>query len=339
MTFTAILVMLAVVVFVLFIRLCIFVLLREPLRDLTVSMYIALVVPAWALIIGAVIGLAATRSPVWRIQQLVLATNTVAQGDYEERVTVSRPDEIGQLEYHFNQMAEQLAQGTAERQVLIEQNARLAERARISRDLHDSVKQQLFAVAMQLGVVLSQVEVADADAEIQDAEHQVEWAPLREHLMEADTLVSQAQRDLTALIHQWRPIALQEHGLATALRSQATTWSYQHQMKIDLHVPEDGAPLPSAVEEALWHIAQEALANIARHSQATRVCIKLQAAPQAVTLVVEDNGCGFKNGPDTFSDGIGLHSMRERMTELGGSVSIVSSPGAGTRITARCPLV
>ena len=117
MTFTAILVMLAVVVLVLLIRLCIFLLLHEPLRDLTVSMYIVLVVPAWALIIGAVIGLAATRSPVRRIRQLVLATTTVAQGDYGERVTVSRPDEIGQLEYHFNQMAEQLAQGTAERQV------------------------------------------------------------------------------------------------------------------------------------------------------------------------------------------------------------------------------
>jgi NarL family two-component system sensor histidine kinase LiaS len=281
-----------------------------------------------------VIGLAATRRPVRRIQQLVLATTTVAHGDYGNRVAVSRPDEIGQLEYHFNQMAEQLAQGTAERQVLIEQNARLAERARISRDLHDSVKQQLFAVAMQLGVVLSKVEATDAGAEVRR-----EWAPLHEHLVEADTLVSQAQRDLTALIHQWRPTALQNQGLASALQIYATAWCHQHQMEVDLQLVRDGAPLPPAVEEAFWHIAQEALANIVRHSQAMRVSIQLQLAPQAVTLIVEDDGCGFMNTPDTYSSGVGLHSMRERMAELEGSLSIVSSPGAGTRIMARCPLV
>jgi NarL family two-component system sensor histidine kinase LiaS len=334
MTFTTILVVLALVVLLLSLRLCIFLLLREPVRDLTVAMYIALVVPAWTPIIGTVIGLAATRSPVRRIQRLVLATTAVAHGDYDKRVLVSRRDEIGQLEHHFNRMAEQLAEGSAERQILVEQNARLAERTRIARDLHDSVKQQLFAVAMQIGVALSQVEAADLKVDVPAI-----WAPLREHLVEADTLISQAQQDLTELIHQWRPSALQQ-GFALALRAYAATWCQRYHVALDLQIEPavDAVPLPAAVEEALWHIAREALANVVRHSRATEVSLQLMSTSEQVTLVIADNGCGFTPESNLPATGVGLHSMSERVAPLGGSVTVTSSLDMGTRITARCPL-
>jgi NarL family two-component system sensor histidine kinase LiaS len=334
MTFTTILVVLALVVLLLVIRLCIFLLLREPVRDLTVAMYIALVVPAWTPVIGAVIGLAAARSPVRRIQQLVLATTAVAQGDYGKRVEVSRADEIGQLEHHFNHMAEQLAESTAERQILVEQNARLAERARISRDLHDSVKQQLFAVAMQVGVALSQVEAADTTGGVPAV-----WMPLREHLVAADTLISQARQDLTELIHQWRPSALQE-GFAPALRAYAADWCRRYHVALDVHIESEGeaAPRSATVEEALWYTTREALSNVVRHSQATEVSIRLMSTSEQVTLVIADNGCGFTPESPAPAAGVGLHSMSERMAPLGGSLAISSSPGTGTRITALCPL-
>src|SRR5260221_1835257 len=98
--------------------------------------------------IGGLFGLLTTRSVVERVRRLVPATTQLAAGHYEHQVSVRRGDEVGQLEAHFNQMAQQLAASIQERQTLAEQNARLAERARISRELHDAVSQDLFSLRM-----------------------------------------------------------------------------------------------------------------------------------------------------------------------------------------------
>ncbi len=321
MTFTFFWVTLAFVALMLCVRLTIFVLLHEPRSDLWPSFFIAVTVPGLASIDGILAGFAATRRPIQRLKLLVLATAKYASGDYTQRVQVSRPDEIGQLEQHFNQMAEQLVESMAQRQSLGEQNARLAERARLSRDLHDSVKQHLFAVSMQVGAALSQVESSSEAT--------------RRHLLEAETLVSQAQQELTALIQELRPSVLQQQGLAAALRDFVTAWSRQNSIAVDLCLPER-VTLPLAVEEALWRVAQEALSNVARHSQATSVQLRLEADPQEVVLTLVDNGRGFEpaSGPQTS---VGLHSIRERLAAVGGTVVIESQPGKGTRIVARCP--
>lgn len=203
--------------------------------------------------------------------------------------------------------------------------ARLAiseERLRFARDLHDSVKQHLFAVAMQVGAALAQVEHNSAAT--------------RAHLLEADALVSQAQQDLTTLIHELRPSVLQQKGLPAALKEQTANWSRQHAIAVELTLSEQRT-VPLAVEEAFWRIAQEALSNVARHSQATSVQIQLNYAPEQVTLSISDNCRGFDPASSQHV-GIGLHSIRERMESLGGTVTIQSSPGAGTRVLAHCPL-
>lgn len=322
MTFTYVWVTLAFVAVMLSIRLLIFFLLREPRSDLFASMIIVLTVPGLATIDAFISGFIATRRPTRRLQHLVLATKQFADGNYSQRVEVSQPDEIGQLEQHFNQMAEQLAESMAQRQALAEQNARLAERARLSRDLHDSVKQHLFAASMQVGAALAQPE-KNGEA-------------VRPHLLEADTLLAQAQQDLTALIHELRPSVLQQKGLPMALREHALAWSRQQGIAVELDLSEERT-VPLAVEEAFWRIAQEALSNIARHSQATRVQMQLRYTPEQVTLSITDNGRGFDpaNGQQT---GIGLHSMRERMTGVGGVVTVQSRPGEGTRLMACCPV-
>ncbi len=322
MTFTFIWVTYAFVALILTVRLTIFFLLREPRGDLLPSMIIALTVPGLASIDGLISGFAATRRPIKRIKRLVQATAKFAEGNYDERVEVSRRDEIGQLEQHFNEMAGQLAESMRQRQALAEQNARLAERARLSRDLHDSVKQHLFAVAMQVGAALSQVEQQGEAA--------------RAHLLEADALVSQAQQELTALIHELRPSALQQKGLPGALREYVAAWSRQNGIAADLQLPA-GGPLPLAVEEALWRVAQEALSNVARHSQARTITLRLEVTPEAVALTLKDDGRGFDLAAETRT-GVGLHSMRERMAAVGGTVSIESSAGEGTRVVARCPV-
>lgn len=320
MTLTYIWVTLAFLAVILSVRLMIFVLLREPRGDLFPSLIIVLTVPGLASIDAFIAGFFATRRPVKRVQHLVLATRQFAEGNYARRVEVSRRDEIGQLEQHFNQMAEQLAESMGQRQALAEQNARLAERSRLSRDLHDSVKQHLFAVSMQVGAALAQVEGNAA----------------RSHLLEADALISQAQQDLTALIHELRPSVLQQKGLSAALREQALDWGRQHGIAVALDLSEEST-VPLAVEEAFWRLAQEALSNVARHSQATSVQVRLQYLPEAVTLTISDNGRGFAM-TDGQQSGIGLHSMRERMAAVGGTISIQSQPGAGTCVLARCPL-
>ncbi len=105
---------------------------------------------------------------------------------------------------------------------------------------------------------------------------------------------------------------------------------------MDAHLPT-GCPLPAPVEEAFLRIAQEALSNCARHSQATSVQITLECGPEQVILSVVDNGRGFDT-QKLNGTGVGLHSMRERMEALGGTIEVESKLGEGTHLIAHCPI-
>lgn len=271
--------------------------------------------------VGGLFGLLTTRGLVRRLRRLVTVTSRFADGDYTQRVQVSRQDEVGQLEQHFNQMAQQLFESLSLRQALAEQGARMAERARIARDLHDSVKQQVFAVSMQLGAALSLLEQKREAA--------------RHHLEEADMLAYHVQQELTTLIQELRPLALQHKGLAAALQEYVKTWSQLRGITAEMQV-SDVEALPMTVEEALWRIAQEAFSNIARHSSASRVEVSLACQRGKVILSISDNGQGFDRAVVNAS-GVGLHSMQERMEALGGTVTIQSKVGEGTCILAQCP--
>lgn len=284
---------------------------------LGVDLFLLVVVP----LMGGLFGLISTRELVHRIRRLAAVTTQFADGDYMQRVQVSRRDEFGQLEQQFNRMAQQLVESITQRQALAGQNARMAERSRIARDLHDSVKQQVFAVSMQLGAALSLLE------------QQRETA--RHHLVEAETLAYHVQQELTTLIQELRPLALQEKGLAVSLQEYIPTWSRQCRIAADLHM-SDADVLPLTVEEALWRVTQEALSNSARHSHATEVQVSLRREAGTVVLSISDNGQGFEKATGDAC-GVGLHSMQERMDAIGGTFTIQSEPGEGTRILAQCP--
>ncbi len=282
-----------------------------------VDLFLLIVVP----LMGGLFGIVSTRRLLQRIQGLTTATTQFASGRYEQRLPALQKDEIGQLEEHFNRMVAQLAESTARQQTLIEQGARREERARLARDLHDSVKQQVFAVSMQIGTALV---LLDNDRET-----------TRVHLLEAEGQIQQAQQELTTLIHELRPLILQDDkGLAAVLRDYIVVWSHQHSIAVDVHLPET-CILPLPVEEALLRVAQEAFSNIARHSHATSVQIELTCEEQQVTLAITDNGQGFDRASLNGS-GVGLHSMQERMAALKGSAVIESKPEEGTRLLARC---
>jgi signal transduction histidine kinase len=286
---------------------------------LLVIIVTATIVTVIAAIAGSVFGYLTARGITRRLKGLSTAADRWGQGDFSALAHDASEDELGQTSRQLNRMAEQLQNLLQARQKL----AMLEERNRLARDLHDSVKQQVFAVAMQIGAtkVLLKSDVNAAEA----------------HLNEAEKLIHHAQQELTSLIRELHPVALEGKGLVAALRELATEWTQQTNIVANLRVEgaEGTQVLPLAVEEALFRVAQEALANVARHSNATLVQMILTTTDDTATLSVADNGQGF----DTTRYGhmgLGLLSMQERMKALGGDVQVESAPGKGTRIVAYC---
>ena len=286
---------------------------------LQLILFSVIVVTTIAAIAGLVFGSLTARGITRRLKRLSAVADRWGHGDFTAIAIDTSADELGQMSRQLNRMAEQLRNLLQARQKL----ATLEERNRLARDLHDSVKQQVFAISMQIGAtkVLLKRDVDAAEA----------------RLHEADKLVRQAQQELTSLIRELRPVALEGKGLVTALRELATQWTQQTDIVANVRVEsaEETQTISLLVEEALYRIAQEALANVARHSKATLVQMVLTITEETVTLSILDNGQGFDT---TRQDGlgVGLLSMRERMNPLGGTVQIDSIPGKGTHIIAHC---
>jgi len=156
-------------------------------------------------------------------------------------------------------------------------------------------------------------------------------------LAEVERLVGEAQRELTALIGELRPAALANKGLAPALREYCDDWSRRTGIAADVRVQGE-QPASLEVEQALFRVAQEALANVARHSGATSVEVRLSWEPQALLLTITDNGSGF-DAVAAAGKGVGLQSMRERVEAIGGTLALRAAPGGpGARVEACAPL-
>jgi signal transduction histidine kinase len=136
---------------------------------------------------------------------------------------------------------------------------------------------------------------------------------------------------LTTLIRQLRPPNLESKTLPEALQEYVTDWSRQNGIAADLKV--DGlSSISLAGDETLFRVAQEALANVARHSNARHVIVELANQEDEIVLRVEDDGVGFEL--DQIEKGVGLDSMRERLEAIGGRLSISSGSSNGTRVMA-----
>lgn len=271
--------------------------------------------------ISGLFGMLTMRGLIRRIHLLVKATSRFAMGDYTQHVCVGRQDEIGQLEQHFNRMASQLTESIQRQHVLTEQTARLAERTRMSRDLHDSIKQQVFALATQIGAALT---LLDSKRE-----------ETRTHLEVASELAYQVRQELTSLIQELRPASQIEKEFNQALRDELERWSRQNNIPIDSRL-QDVPQLPTTIAKELLRVVQEALSNVARHSQATCVEISLEQEREQIVLVIADNGRGFDRMA-VSSQSVGLQSMQERLEEIAGTFQIQSTVGQGTQIRVCYP--
>ncbi|MCB0179325.1 MAG: HAMP domain-containing protein [Anaerolineae bacterium] len=266
-------------------------------------------------VVGALFGFLIARGLTRRLRNLSEAADAWSEGNFQVLAQDNAGDELSRLAGHLNHMAIQLQNLLQTRQEL----AGLEERNRLARELHDSVKQQVFATAMQVGA---------AKALIDRQPDQV-----KPHLQEAEQLVREAQQELTTLILELRPAALEGQGLAKALNHYVADWSRQTKVKADIRISGERL-LPLPTEQTLFRVAQEALANIARHSRATAAEIYLGWEADEIRLVISDNGCGF-NMSQVNGKGVGLQSMRERIEVLGGHFFVKSQPGVGTQVIAR----
>ncbi|NJL05121.1 MAG: GAF domain-containing sensor histidine kinase [Chloroflexaceae bacterium] len=206
----------------------------------------------------------------------------------------------------------------------------LRERNRLARELHDSVTQQLFSITLTAQAARTHLERNPQRVE-----------PLLERLQET---ASAALTEMRALISQLRPPALAEQGLVTALRQLVAQISHREGLRIDLRVSGDER-LTQGFEAALYRIVQEALNNIVKHANAGCVQIVLDCQPQHVALTVADDGQGFElealppvhTSPPSGFRQLGLLTMHERASELGGSLRLHSQVGQGTSLTLLIP--
>ena len=155
------------------------------------------------------------------------------------------------------------------------------------------------------------------------------------HLVEAETLVAEVIQELTFLIQEMYPAALMEKGLPATVREYVFEWENRTGIQANVIITEP-RQLNLKVEQAVYRIIQESLANVARHSQASHVEIELFYFPDRLRVAILDNGCGFEVGRKQA--GLGLRSMRERAQSVGGFVTVESQPGQGARIGAEIPL-
>jgi signal transduction histidine kinase len=195
------------------------------------------------------------------------------------------------------------------------------ERRRLRRDLHDGLGAQLAGLNVQAGT-LRRLIPHDPDA----ADEVV--VELRDELRSAIA-------DIRRLVYDLRPPALDDLGLAEALRRLAERYGSEgEQLRVSVEAPEDLPNLPAAVEVAVYRIVQEALTNVARHAQARTSVVRL-AVNEDVALEIVDDGVGI---PAQRSAGVGLSSMHERASELGGSCIVQALPKGGTQVLVRLPL-
>jgi signal transduction histidine kinase len=198
----------------------------------------------------------------------------------------------------------------------------LEERQRLARELHDSVSQVLYSIALNAA---SAVALRARDPE---------RAAALEH--DVHELAGVGLAEMRALIFELRPESLEQEGLVSALHKQAEAVRARHGVVVHTNMGDEPA-VPLAVKEALYRIAQEALQNVAKHARAQTVELTLQQSASELVLRVHDDGRGF-NPTRTYPGHLGLHSMRERMAGVGGDLEILSSRAQGTTICARVPI-
>lgn len=199
--------------------------------------------------------------------------------------------------------------------------AREEERQRLQRDLHDGIGSALVSLSLRAGAIRN---LLDRDSGSADR-----------LLQEQQSTIREAVADIRRLVHDLRPAALDELGLAGAVRKLAGQHAAASRVHVNVELPASLPSLPAAVEVAAFRITQEALSNVERHARANRCRITMSVLGENVHLEVADDGHGLN---DSTRPGVGMRSMRDRAEELGGSFTVDRAPEGGARVAAVLPI-
>jgi signal transduction histidine kinase len=312
---------------------------------------------AAALGISLLIALGMSRSIVKPVHELIDATVKIASGDMSKPIEFGGVDEIGILSSSFEVMRLRLADslealqkynneletmvGERTREIMLSRkrvetllkkaiSAQEDERRRIARELHDDTLQALSAVLMRIDMCRLFPEKVTEDK-----------------IGQIRSIVLNAHDDVLAIIRNLRPSLLDDLGLESAVQWLLDT--HLGPKGIDFYFKSNGADerkIRPEVEIALFRIMQEAIANIARHSEASHVFVNMKSDMENFVVDIEDDGRGFdvqsycERGTELSKDGagLGLLGMKERASLINGRVQIFSTPGFGTRVTLIVPL-
>ncbi len=289
-------------------------------------------------LVGATLGAAVAWSVITPVRRMGEAMRKIGSGDLSVTVGVDNRDELGDLASMINRTAEELAslQETAlaaERETALRERvaqvtmAQEEERRRISRELHDGLGPSLAAIGNRLRACQYVVR-----SDPQQAETQLEEIAksLKVHVQE-----------VRALIYDLRPLALDQLGLAGALRQQLNRFSQETGVPAFLTASGDGLLNPIG-EVTVFRVVQECLSNIQKHANAKQVEVSLQHTGAGLELRVADDGRGFDPGAIGFGgieSGMGLVGIRERAELVGGSLAIRSSSGNGCQVALNIPVL
>jgi len=220
--------------------------------------------------------------------------------------------------------AEQARQLLLRRLVTVQEE----ERRRIARELHDQMGQDLTVLMLGLKALR---DAAPGDS------------PVHARVEPLQSLATRIGREVRTLALQLRPPALDDLGLVATLANDVEQWSARALIAVDFHtIGLEQQRLPPAIETALYRLVQEALTNVLKHAQATSVSLIVERRPEALQMIVEDDGVGFDvaavRNTAHAERRLGLVGMDERVAQLGGTLTIESAPGRGTTVFVRIPL-
>jgi len=279
--------------------------------------------------VGAVIAFLLARPVKRDVREIAVYAALLARGQWEARLPERGTGELRYLMRQLEAMAAALKEQLGALRRLADERARLADRAerlaileerqRLARELHDTVSQELFAVAMLVGAARQSLSPDAGD--------------VAEKLVRAEAGAQRAQASMRGLIRALRPVELGDQDLVSALRAVVEEVSARQGIEATLDATDVVAAIPLAVEDALFRIAQEAVANAARHANPQHIRLTVRYDGGGGQLVVADDGRGFD--VDATRPHIGLASMAERAAEIGAQLKVSSEPTRGTTVEVR----
>ena len=267
---------------------------------------------------------------------LLSTIRTISGGQTQVRAASLPGDtEIGELAQAFNRMLDRLEDMRREQAMLIVQ-AQEDERRRVALELHDESSQNLTALLVHTEILQQSLQVLPAASLTPEAREQI-----RAGLQQQARLAQHTLESIRRLALQLRPSVLDDLGLLAALRWLAEDCRERLGISVDFQQEacstlEAGKSYPPLYETTLFRVAQESLTNVARHTRATHVSIKLAQDEKRIYLSIKDNGQGYEGSQRRT--GLGINGMRERVSMLKGTLSLHSEPGKGTTVEVVLPI-